>query len=103
MRKEKAQQKSHFAGTEAYDQRIRRFVPYYEEMMNAVPGCLPKQQNSPAVLESVCGTGNLSQKLLNNSGDCKLAAVYLVKEMVERLRERESLNIQIKLKSFVWT
>lgn len=80
--------KSNFADTDAYDRRIKRFVPYYDGMMNSVLDCLPELESHLVVLELGCGTGNLSQKLLNKSRYFKLVAIDLTKEMVEKCRVR---------------
>jgi SAM-dependent methyltransferase len=80
--------KSNFADTDAYDRRIKRFVPYYDEMMNSVLDCLPELESHLVVLELGCGTGNLSQKLLNKSRYFKLVAIDITKEMVEKCRVR---------------
>jgi SAM-dependent methyltransferase len=88
MSKEKDLVKSNFADTNAYDLRIRRFVPYYEEMMNSVLDCLPELESCLVILELGCGTGSLSQKLLNKNRFCRLVAIDLVNEMVEKCRTR---------------
>ena len=80
--------KSSFVDTNAYDRRIRKFVPYYEDMMNSVLCCFPKQKSYTVVLELGCGTGNLSKKILNEGRFCKLVAIDLVNEMVEKCRAR---------------
>ncbi len=88
MSREKAALKCSFADTVAYDQRIKKFVPYYEEMMNSVLSCLPDVESNLVVLELGCGTGNLSERLLRQWPYCKLVAIDVVKEMAEKCRER---------------
>ena len=88
MSKQKDQLESHFADPEAYDRRIRKFVPYYEEMMKSLLDCLPELEHHPAVLELGCGTGNLSLKLLDKNLSCELTTIDLVKEMVRTCRTR---------------
>jgi len=88
MSKEKTQLESHFADPEAYDQRIRKYVPYYEEMMKSLLDCLPELEHHPTVLELGCGTGNLSLKLLDKNFSCELTTIDLVKEMVRTCRTR---------------
>jgi len=88
MSREKAVLKCSFADTDAYDRRIRKFVPYYEEMMNSVLNCLPDLESHFVVLDLGCGTGSLSQRLLRQRRYCKLVAIDVVKEMAEKCRER---------------
>jgi tRNA (cmo5U34)-methyltransferase len=80
--------RSDFADTGAYDRRIRRFVPYYEEMMDSVLDCWAGQESDFDALELGCGTGNLSQRLLDKNPGCRLTAVDLVEEMAEACRIR---------------
>jgi len=85
---------TNFADSGAYDRRIRRFVPYYEEMMNSVLDCLPELDRPRAVLELGCGTGNLSEKLLKKNAFLKLIAIDITKEMVESCQTRLSQYVQ---------
>lgn len=80
--------KANFADVEAYDRRIKRFVPYYEEMMASVLACLSQIENRCSILELGCGTGNLSLKMLEKAPNARLTAVDLVDEMVQACRER---------------
>jgi len=82
MGEEKDILKSTFADTDSYDRRLKRFVPYYEEMLNSVLRCIYPSQNQLRVLELGCGTGNLSKKLLEKNSDCWLTAIDLQEEMV---------------------
>ena len=88
MSKEKTRLESNFADPEAYDKRIRKFVPYYEEMLKSLLDCLPELEHHPAVLELGCGMGNFSLELLNKNSSCELTAIDLVKEMVRTCRAR---------------
>lgn len=80
--------KSNFSDKEGYNRRIRKFVPYYDEMMDSILACLPETKHGYEVLELGCGTGNLSARLLNEKKFCKLTAIDLVQEMAHTCRER---------------
>jgi len=80
--------RSDFADTDAYDRRIRRFVPYYDEMMHSLLACWTDRTSGLNVLELGSGTGNLSQGLLDRNPGCRLTAVDLVEEMAEACRTR---------------
>ena len=82
MGEEKDILKSTFADTDSYDRRLKRFVPYNEEMLNSVLRCIYASRNQLRVLELGCGTGNLSKKLLEINSDCWLTAIDLQEEMV---------------------
>jgi tRNA (cmo5U34)-methyltransferase len=90
MSKEKSILISNFADTESYDRRIKKFVPYYEEMMNSVLNCFSEHESYLVVLELGCGTGSLSQKILKRQGVFKLTAIDINEEMVKKCKENLS-------------
>ena len=77
---------SDFADTDAYDRRIKRFVPYYSEMIEGVLSCLPEKESDIAALELGCGSGNLTKKMLKEYPCAKLLAIDLTEQMVEKCR-----------------
>ncbi len=73
---------------EVYDEQIRRFVPYYDEMIDSILDCLPRLHSVNSILELGCRTGDLSLRLLA-SGFCRhLVAVDRADEMVRVCRSR---------------
>jgi len=80
--------KSNFADVDAYEVRIRKFVPGYEMIMDFVLACLPERNEWAIILELACGTGNLSQKVLDRNRLFKLVAIDLVSEMVRKCGDR---------------
>jgi SAM-dependent methyltransferase len=73
---------------EVYDEEIRRFVPYYDEMVESILDCLPRLRSVDSILELGCRTGDLSLRLLA-SGLCRhLVAVDQSGEMVRVCRSR---------------
>jgi len=73
---------------EVYDEEIRRFVPYYDEIVDSILDCLPRLHSVNSILELGCRTGDLSQRLLA-SGFCRnLVAVDRANEMVRVCRAR---------------
>lgn len=80
--------KSNFADGEAYEKRIRRFVPSYYELMDSILCCLPEKEGNFSVLELGCGIGNLSLQILQKNPFFTLTAIDLVEEMVAACGER---------------
>jgi ubiquinone/menaquinone biosynthesis C-methylase UbiE len=88
MNSNKDRIKAKFADVEAYERSIRRFVPYYEEMMDSVLDCLPKSNKKYSILELGCGTGNLILRLLEKASSAQLVAIDIVEEMIKACRNR---------------
>jgi len=80
--------RTNFADTSDYEQRIRRFVPYYDEMLVSLLTCLPKTRGKRKILELGCGTGNLTQRILESQDLRCLIAIDLVEEMIKTCRTR---------------
>lgn len=80
--------KSSFADVKAYEKRIRRFVPYYDELMDSILSCLSEKKENSSILELGCGTGNLSLRILEKNDFFDLIAIDLVEEMVATCGER---------------
>lgn len=76
-----------FADSVSYDRRIRRFVPYYDEMMDLILACA-QERNGFEILELGCGTGSFSHRVLDTFPRARLTAIDLVQEMVDCCRNR---------------
>ncbi|MFG0256972.1 MAG: class I SAM-dependent methyltransferase [Phycisphaerales bacterium JB043] len=71
-----------------YDSLIRRAVPCYEPMLEALVAYLPT--NARKVLELGCGTGNLTLRILDRYPDARVTSVDVSEEMLALTRERVS-------------
>lgn len=77
-----------FASCSDYEKRIRKFVPYYDEMLDCIISCLPSLNSNHRILELGCGTGNLSEKLIQERKCRCLTAIDIVEEMLVICRRR---------------
>ena len=80
--------RSHFADTEAYEHRIRKYVPSYDDMLDTILDCSKTGDRLDIILELGCGTGNLSHRLLEKNRGCRLIAIDCVPEMIAMCKER---------------
>ena len=72
-----------------FEERIRRYIPCYEEMVDSLLDCLPIISNrSFRVLELGCGLGSLSRKILEQRAVAGLTAVEGDTKAAEICRER---------------
>lgn len=74
--------------TREYDQVVRRWIPYYDESINATLECLPSEPTAPHVLELGVGTGNLSAALLERYPQATLHVVDNSSKMIEFCKHR---------------
>jgi SAM-dependent methyltransferase len=98
MATNKCKIKANFADIQAYEKRIRKFVPYYERMMDYVLECMPESNQKYSILELGCGTGNLTFRVLKKARAAELVAIDIVREMVEACGNRlkkERLNAEL--------
>jgi trans-aconitate 2-methyltransferase len=70
-----------FANTSDFDQGIRKLIPRYDEILEAITRCLPPQTEN--ILELGCGTGELSLKLLKQYPQAKITALDYSPRMIE--------------------
>ncbi|NER08766.1 MAG: class I SAM-dependent methyltransferase [Okeania sp. SIO3C4] len=64
-----------------FDTGIRHLLPRYDEMLDVIVRCVPK--NSDRILELGCGTGELSLKLLDKYPNAHIVAVDYSPRMLE--------------------
>ncbi|HEX9641802.1 MAG TPA: class I SAM-dependent methyltransferase [Candidatus Krumholzibacteria bacterium] len=69
-----------------YDSIARRGMPCYEELLEALAGCLPDGPTD--LLELGCGTGALTRLLAERYSEAKLRAVDAAPEMIELAQAR---------------
>lgn len=79
---------AHFADAEAYNRRICKFVPYYEEIMDSLLACLPQAAQELPILELGCGTGNFTLRILESGHCTRLTALDVVPAMVQSCTEQ---------------
>ena len=76
-----------------YDRRIRTFIPYYEEMLEAVAKHVPPQART--IVDLGIGTGALAARCLRRAKAAQIVGIDLDREMMRlaerRLRGRVSL------------
>ena len=75
-----------FAETKEFDTNIRQLLPYYDEMLGAIALCLPPE--TERILELGCGTGELTQKVLQHCPNAQLVAVDYSPRMIEFIQEK---------------
>lgn len=72
-----------------YDAWIRKVIPRYEEMMDVLLSCLSIEREGGArVIDLGCGTGNLSQRLLDRHPNVDLTCLDMTESMLDQARER---------------
>lgn len=71
-----------------YDNSIIKFVPKYNEMLDAIINSLPNTENKLSILDIGCGTGNLTQKLLNKYIDSQITAIDISEAMIEAAKSK---------------
>ncbi|GGA19811.1 class I SAM-dependent methyltransferase [Okeania sp. KiyG1] len=64
-----------------FDTGIRHLLPRYDEMLDVIVRCVPK--NCDRILELGCGTGELSLKLLHKYPNAQIVAVDYSPRMLE--------------------
>ncbi|NJK27891.1 MAG: class I SAM-dependent methyltransferase [Coleofasciculaceae cyanobacterium SM2_3_26] len=75
-----------FANTEDFDAGIRCLLPHYDEMLETVARCLP--ETCDRILELGCGTGELTQKILQRCPQATAIAVDYSPRMLARARKK---------------
>ncbi|MBV6627954.1 MAG: class I SAM-dependent methyltransferase [Rivularia sp. (in: Bacteria)] len=75
-----------FAHTSDFDAGMRQLMPGYDDMLEAVARCIPP--TSRRILELGCGTGELSQKILNHCADAQIIALDYSPRMIEFARKK---------------
>jgi len=81
-----------FAETKEFDSNIRQLLPYYDEMLGAIALCLPPE--TERILELGCGTGELTQKVLQQCPNAQLVAVDYSPRMIKFIQEKLDYQVQ---------
>jgi tRNA (cmo5U34)-methyltransferase len=89
---------------EEYDQRIRTFVPWYEEMIAIAAGALRQLGADPLVVDLGIGTGALAARCLQVRADVRLIGIDADPGMLETARGRlagDAGRVELACRSFL--
>ena len=79
-----------------YKDLLDRAIPRYREMFSAMLHYLPNGFTPIRILELGCGTGNLTENIINKYPESELTVVDISVEMLEecksRFKEQKSIN-----------
>jgi ubiquinone/menaquinone biosynthesis C-methylase UbiE len=84
-----------------YDARIRTFIPYYEEMLDAVADAFPRTART--VLDIGTGTGALAERCLRQTNDALLIGIDNDHEMLNAAEHRIRGRAEFVLDNFEFT
>jgi tRNA (cmo5U34)-methyltransferase len=93
--------KQHFEEeAQEFDGIIRRLIPYYEQMFDALVIALPFSQAQPIrVVDLGCGTGTISRRIKDVYPQAHITCVDIAKKMLEiaqtKLGNREDIRYQL--------
>ncbi len=74
----------------SYTELISKCVPRYHEMLFNMFRYIPKDFVPKRIIDLGCGTGNLTQQILNHFPDAEINALDLSEEILEESRKRFS-------------
>jgi tRNA (cmo5U34)-methyltransferase len=82
-----------------YDQKIRTFIPYYEEMLDtAAAGLLLLDRADPTIVEFGIGTGALASRALTRRPDARLIGIDADAEILKAAAARlQPLGARVEL------
>jgi tRNA (cmo5U34)-methyltransferase len=76
-------------GARDYDAKIRSIIPRYDEMLDILISCSTANDDKKLkVIDIGCGTGALSEKLLNARPDAQLTCLDMTEAMLDLAKER---------------
>ncbi|HTM19871.1 MAG TPA: class I SAM-dependent methyltransferase [Kofleriaceae bacterium] len=86
-----------------YDQRIRTFVPWYEEMIEVAAGALRHLSADPVIVDLGTGTGALAARCLQVRPDARLIGIDADAGMLEAARARlgAAAPVELRVGSFL--
>lgn len=93
--------KQHFEEeAQEFDTIIRRLIPYYEQMLDALIAALPFNQNQAIrVIDLGCGTGTIAKRIKDVYPRAKITCVDIVEKMLQvaqtKLGNSEDVRYQI--------
>jgi len=77
------------SGSTGYDDRIKKIIPRYDEMLDALVSCVrPPRDRRLRIIDIGCGTGAVSARLLHSHPDIELTCLDMTAEMLELAKER---------------
>ena len=64
------------SGSTGYDDRIKKIIPRYDEMLDALVSCVrPPRDRRLRIIDIGCGTGAVSARLLHSHPDIELTCL----------------------------
>lgn len=83
-----------------FDAIIRRLIPYYEQMLDALVAALPFERDQAiSVIDLGCGTGTIAKRIKNVYPQAKITCVDIAEQMLRiaktRLGEGKDMRYQI--------
>jgi tRNA (cmo5U34)-methyltransferase len=83
-------------GSDGYDDRIRKIIPRYDEMLEALMSCIPSEGRRLRAIDIGCGTGAVSELLLRSHPEVDLTCLDMTESMLDRARDRLKAHDNIK-------
>lgn len=93
--------KQHFeAEAQTFDTLIRRLIPYYEQMLDALVSALPFEPSQAIrVIDLGCGTGTISRRIKDVYPQAQITCVDIAENMLKiaqmKLGESEAVRYQL--------
>jgi tRNA (cmo5U34)-methyltransferase len=85
-------------GSREYDERIRKIIPRYDEMLSALMSCVGEEGRGLRVIDIGCGTGAVSELLLRSHPDVELTCLDMTESMMDLAKRRlEGLDVRFAL------
>jgi tRNA (cmo5U34)-methyltransferase len=83
-------------GSDGYDDRIRKIIPRYGEMLEALMSCIPSEGRRLRAIDIGCGTGAVSELLFRSHPEVDLTCLDMTESMLDRARDRLKAHDNIK-------
>ena len=81
--------KKHFNNeAENFDEKIRKNIPRYDEMLEALINAIATDKTNPKILDLGCGTGNITSKVLEKFPEAKVTCLDLSENMIKIARQK---------------
>ncbi len=76
--------KKHFnREAENFDKQVQKNIPCYNEMLEALINAIPDDKEELKILDLGCGTGNITQKVLERFPHARVTCLDLSENMIE--------------------